>query len=84
MGRTLHDDRGDPIGRLLTEGRQWQRSHQHMEHRTVTSFLSLKLDLTVCFHSMLAPTSTLARTLSVRVAQGLHEGVIPPLFFTII
>ena len=43
MGRTLYSDRGDPTGHLLTEGRQWQHSHQHLEHRTVTSFLPLKI-----------------------------------------
>ena len=43
IGRTLYADRGDPTGHLPTEGRQWQRSHQHLEHRTVTSFLPLKI-----------------------------------------
>ena len=57
---TKYGDRGDPTGHLPTEGRQRQRSHQHMEHRIVTSFLPLKLGLTAFFHSMFAPTSTLA------------------------
>ena len=43
MGRTLFGDRSDPTRRLPTEGQQQQRSHQHLEHRTVTSFLSLKI-----------------------------------------
>ena len=46
LGRTLYGDRSDPTGHLLTEGRQRQRFHQHMEHRTVMSFLPLKLGLT--------------------------------------
>ena len=56
MGRTLYGDRGDPTKHLPTEGRQRQRSLQHIEHRTVTSFLPLKLGLTIFFHSTFAPT----------------------------
>ena len=54
LGRTLYGDRSDPTERLPTEGRQRQRSHQYLEHRTVTSFLPLKiqsyrfLSFTVC------------------------------------
>jgi len=45
MGRTLYGDRGDTTGRLPTEGRQRRRSHQHLEHQTVTAFLPLKFGL---------------------------------------
>ena len=45
MGRTLYGDRSDPTGCLPTEGRQRQCSHQHLEHRTVMSFLPLKFSL---------------------------------------
>ena len=40
--------------------------------------------LPLCFIQCLLLQSTPARTLSARVAQGLHGGAIPPLFFTII
>ena len=43
MGRTLYCDQSDPTGHLPTEGQQWQCSHKHLEHRTVMSFLPLKI-----------------------------------------
>ena len=81
MGRILYGDRGDPTRHLPTEGWQRQHSHKHMEHRTVMSFLPLKLGLIIFFHLTFTPTSTPARALSAWVARGLHEGAIPPLFF---
>ena len=55
-GSTLYDDRSNPTGRLPTEGRQRRCSHQHLEHRTDTSFLPLKIWSYHFFHSTFAPT----------------------------
>ena len=47
-------------------------------------FFPKKFGLTIFFHLTFAPISTPAQTLLPWIARGLHEGAIPPIFFTIL